>query len=339
MDHLGPHAWPHLSSKAAWQKTAELVQLCVKAGYDKLHIDTVTGNGHRQPDGATVAQAAVQTAELCRIAEKTAQETRLRRPPVYVIGTDVPVPGGGMQTGVGPVVTTPQNLEQTLSIFQKTFSSEGLDAAWEGTTAIVVQPGVDFGDYHVATYCPEKAAALAGCQTLLPNWMTFEVHAADYQPPRVLGQLISDGFHLLKIGPCLTFGLRQTLYALSHIEEVLPQVETPSRLREAMESAMNRHPEHWRHHYRGSLKELYYLRHFSYKDRIRYYWNRPAVRQAVQQLADNLKPPFPNALIEQYLPDMADFFAGRQSGVDLEKIVKHRIDLTLMPYMNAGRKA
>ena len=318
MDHLGPHAWPNLSREAAWREAAELVRLCVKAGYDKLHLDTVTGNDRSRQNYEDILQAAVQTADLCRIAEKTALETALPKPPLYVIGTDVPTPGGGMQPHGSPAITTPRDLEQTLTVFEKTFRSNRLDAAWRRTTAIVVQPGVDFGDYQVATYCHEKAAELAECRALLPNWMTFEVHAADYQSLKSLRELSNDGFNLLKIGPCLTFSLRQTMYALAHIEEVLPGKKIPSNLRETIEATMIRHPENWRHHYQGSLIELKYLRHFSYKDRIRYYWNRPSVRQAVRQLSENLQTPVPKALIEQYLPDLTDFFPGPRNEIDIE---------------------
>ena len=337
MDHLGPHTWPDVSRETAWQETAELVHLCVKAGYDKLHLDTVTGHDGGRQEYEDVLQAAVQTADLCRIAEKTALETAWPKPPLYVIGTDVPVPGGGMQPDGSPVITTPRDLEQTLTVFEKTFRSKGLDAAWRRTTAIVVQPGVDFGDYQVAAYCHEKATELAECRALLPHWMTFEVHAADYQPRQSLRELINDGFNLLKIGPCLTFSLRQTMYALAHIEEVLPRKKNQSNLRETMEAIMIRHPENWRRHYHGGLNELHYLRHFSYKDRIRYYWNRPSVRQAVRQLSENLQAPVPKALIEQYLPDLTELLPEPHNEIDLERIVKHRIDQTLSPYLRACR--
>ena len=47
-------------------------------------------------------------------------------------------------------------------------------------------------------------------------------------------------------------------------------------------------PGYWQIHYRGDPDEQRVLRHFSYSDRIRYYWASPAPQEAVRRLLDRL---------------------------------------------------
>ena len=162
-----------------------------------------------------------------------------------------------------PAITDPQQLEQTLACFKQTFMEAGLAQAWQRVIAVVVQPGVDFGDVSAAIYDPAMASDLAAYHGQLPRGMTYEIHAADYQTPEALKQMVRDHFNLIKIGPCLTFRLREALYALSFIEEALPDPGALSHLQQTMEQLMLANPTHWRKHYRGTAEMLNFLRHFS----------------------------------------------------------------------------
>ena len=65
-------------------------------------------------------------------------------------------------------------------------------------------------------------------------------------------------------------------------------------------------PSHWRGHYHGSEESLRVQRHYSYSDRIRYYWALPEARRAVDRLVaalDGRLVPLP--LLEQHLPRLS----------------------------------
>jgi D-tagatose 6-phosphate 4-epimerase len=174
----------------------------------------------------------------------------------------------------------------------------------------VVQPGVEFGNDAVAVYRPERARALAGALRKLPQFV-FEAHSTDYQPQEALAALVRDGFAILKVGPGLTFALREALYGLDHIAAALDG--RPPELQAAMEHLMLANPAHWRNHYRGDADDLRIQRHFSYSDRIRYYWPEPPARDAVRRLLVRLDGRrIPETLVSQHLgalyPEVA---AGR----------------------------
>jgi D-tagatose-1,6-bisphosphate aldolase subunit GatZ/KbaZ len=172
--------------------------------------------------------------------------------------------------------------------------------------------------------------------------MTYEIHATDYQTSEALAQMVRDHFTLLKAGPCLTNAYRETLFALSHIETDWLTGKHGVRLsglREVLESVMLSHPEHWRSYYRGSAADLNFLRHYSYRDRIRYYWNLPPVNQAVEQLLVNLDRPIPLMLLSQYFPDL---YPTIQSGELLpvpRSLIRQRIRSALAPYSAACHPA
>ncbi len=124
-----------------------------------------------------------------------------------------------------------------------------------------------------------------------------------------------DGFAILKVGPWLTFALRETLYGLSHIADILSLAPSEPSLPQAMEALMQEKPDNWRKYCHGSSDEQRVQRHFSLSDRIRYYWPEPAAQGAVDRVMARLGDrPIPLPLIGQYLGRLeADVAAGRLS--------------------------
>ena len=112
--------------------------------------------------------------------------------------------------------------------------------------------------------------------------LVFEAHSTDYQPPESLARLVKDGFAILKVGPGLTFALREALYALDQIAAALYPGWCEHSLMAVMEAEMVANPTYWRSHYRGDPDDQRVLRHFSYSDRIRYYWAFSAPQEAVR---------------------------------------------------------
>jgi D-tagatose-1,6-bisphosphate aldolase subunit GatZ/KbaZ len=339
-DHLGPHAWKNLPITEAMHRAEQLTRECVQAGFCKLHFDTVTGQAIEFGSAAGMEKAARHAAALCRAAEETAGNRSPAKPLHYVVGTDVPPPGGGLEEDHNVTITRPDQLRQTIDLFEHTFKSADLHDAWHRVVAVVVQPGVEFGDREVAAYRRARARELSKDWCRLPGRMTFEVHATDYQRPGALRRLVRDHFNLIKVGPCLTFALREALYALSHIERALPDIDCRADLVDVMEAEMILEPRHWHDHYKGPPEELEFLRHYSLRDRIRYYWSRPRASQAVDQLLRNLRRTVPGALLHQFLPDLYPDPRTPTQPIEPHRIIGRRIDKVLLPYASAcGRHA
>ncbi|MGD0043130.1 MAG: class II D-tagatose-bisphosphate aldolase, non-catalytic subunit [Isosphaeraceae bacterium] len=78
-----------------------------------------------------------------------------------------------------------------------------------------------------------------------------------------------------------------------------------------MEREMLANPKYWQSYYRGEPDDQRVLRHFSYSDRIRYYWASAAPQEAIRQLLDRLtRTSIPEPLISQFLPTLYPRVAG-----------------------------
>jgi len=337
-DHLGPHVWKEEPAASAMAKAAELASHCVAAGFRKIHLDT--GMGCTDDPGIFLSPeiAARRAASLCLAAEAAACNQRDQDLPVYVIGNEVPPPGGGLEDAFHLTVTHPDNLLSSLELYERAFRDAGLASAWQRVVAVVVQPGVEFGDQVIAAYDRNRTAALSASHIRLPGFMTFEIHATDYQTPIALTQMVQDHFILLKVGPCLTFAFREAVYALTYIEDAWPGIHQRSNLRQVMETLMDKHPRHWQSHYpQDQAEALCFLRKYSFRDRIRYYWAYPEATAAVERLVQNFRRPIPDALLRQFFPDLYPEIECGALRPDPQTIIKHRIQNILKPYMKACR--
>jgi D-tagatose-1,6-bisphosphate aldolase subunit GatZ/KbaZ len=205
------------------EKAKGLVRACVLAGYNKIHLDA-SMHCADDPDAhlpLDTGISAKRAAELCLAAEEAFKLELKYNPslkaPVYVIGTEVPVPGGAADENEPPEVTNPEHLKMTVTSIRRVFDSMGLDNVWNRVTAVVAQPGVEFSDHSIHRHNREAAKHLASALPALQT-MVFEVHSTDYQDPVLLKQMVEDGFAILKVGPALTFALREALFAIESME-------------------------------------------------------------------------------------------------------------------------
>ena len=298
-DHLGPNPWKALPAEEALARAEAMIGAYIDAGFRKIHLDTSMGCAG-EPDALADELTAARAARLARIAEDRAAGRDGPRP-VYIIGTEVPPPGGAAHVLEELAITEPASAERTLAVHGTAFADAGVAEAFRRVIGIVVQPGVEFGNANVAIYRPERARALSKALERLPG-LVFEAHSTDYQPAAALAALVEDGFAILKVGPGLTFALREALYGLDAIAAELTARPPEESLERTMERVMLENPAHWRSHYPGTPKEQRLQRHFSYSDRIRYYWPDPRAAAAVDRLVDRLGGhDIPETLISQYL--------------------------------------
>jgi D-tagatose-1,6-bisphosphate aldolase subunit GatZ/KbaZ len=257
------------------------------------------GNPEKPLEVSIIAERA---AQLCQVAENVGSDSQR---PLYVIGTDVPIPGGA-QEHLSEIRITPVNeVEETIEVTQKAFYKLGLDEAWDRVLAVVVQPGVEFGDMAVIGYDKDKASLLSRFIEKTES-LTYEAHSTDYQTKYALRQMVEDHFRILKVGPWLTFALRETLFALAIIEKEIFSKNINgqlSELVETIEKQMVQNPKFWSAHYQGDERQLRLARKYSYSDRIRYYWPNTAIQRNINRLIENLsKHEIPLNILSQYLP-------------------------------------
>jgi D-tagatose-1,6-bisphosphate aldolase subunit GatZ/KbaZ len=337
-DHLGPFPWRTEASNNALNKACELARACVLAGYRKIHLDAsmACADDAKVLPEQTVAQRA---AVLCEAAEEALKHLPPGADlPLYVVGTEVPAPGGESALGAPPAVTTVESLHQTLQVFQQAFKERGLSAAWQRVVGVVVQPGVEFGDDVVFEYDGTKARSLSAGLPRSPS-LVYEAHSTDYQSPSALAQMVEDHFAILKVGPWLTFAFREAVFALSAIERELLAGERSQRLsqlREVLDRAMLREPAYWRSYYNGDESQLRISRAYSYSDRCRYYWHEISVQAEIERLIENLtEHSVPLTLISQYLPLEYEAIRAEQIENQPGAIIRYHIQLVLRSYATA----
>lgn len=332
-DHLGPNPWTSLDAAAAMDKAEVMVGEYVAAGFRKIHLDcsmACSGDPEPLPEAEIVRRAV----RLCRAAEAAWQQAG-GEAPVYVIGTEVPVPGGATESIEGLAVTTADAALATIQAHRVAFEAAGLGEAWLRVLASVVQPGVEFDHHDVIDYDSSKAQALSQSVTTVPG-LVFEAHSTDYQTRDALAALVRDHFAILKVGPGLTFALREALWGLDAIEREWIADDQRARLREVTLRRMQDAPGYWQRYYHGEGRALSTDLQYSLSDRIRYYWPDPQIEAARVQLFDNLRadpPPMP--LIGQYLPHALNAVRNGTATFDPQSLAMAHISAVLDDYHHA----
>lgn len=332
-DHLGPLTWKHENEEAAMEKSHELIRQYVMAGFTKIHLDT---SMHLGDDDLKIRLSdeiiADRGAKLCLSAEKAYKELIKSTPdavrPVYVVGSEVPIPGGSQEEEEGIQVTKASDFENTVEAFRQAFLRYDLNGAWENVVAVVVQPGVEFGDDSIHEYNREAAKELTGALKKYPN-ILFEGHSTDYQTPKALKEMVEDGIAILKVGPALTFALREGLFALSHIENEIFRYDADvqiSNFINQLDDTMAKNPVNWKSHYHGTANKIRFSRKYSMSDRCRYYLPVKEVNDSIELMIKNLKSvEIPLTLISEYLPIQYNKIRNGQLKNDAEALLKDRV--------------
>ena len=298
-DHLGPNCWQNEPAAAAMEKSVSLIKAYVTAGFSKIHLDASMSCAD-DPTPLSPEVIAERAALLCQAAESVATEEQ-KAALTYVIGTEVPVPGGEAASINTVHVTREKDAAHTLETHQRAFKALGLEEALPRVIAIVVQPGVEFDHTQIIHYQPQAAQALSGWIRQTP--MVYEAHSTDYQTRHAYRELVRDHYAILKVGPALTFALREAIFSLAQMENALIPPEARSQVLEVIDEVMLNEPEYWKKYYRPTWSQAMVDIHFSLSDRIRYYWPHPRIRQSVEKLIDNLNGvALPPGLISQFMP-------------------------------------
>ena len=305
-DHLGPLTWQNLPEAEAMEKSIELVYQYTRAGFTKIHLDTSMKVADDAEGLLSTEVIARRGATLYKAAIKGYEELKAEKPdairPVFVIGSEVPIPGGAQEAEDSLAVTSVEAFKDTVATYKRVWEEEGVGAGMEDVIAVVVQPGVEFGDDQVFLYDHDAAADLCAALKEFPE-VCFEGHSTDYQSAKCLKAMVEDGIAILKVGPALTYGLREALFAMSLMENELVPAEERSNFIDVLEDTMLANPGNWQKHYHGDEKQLHLTRKYSFSDRARYYMGQPEVLAAMEKLFTNLDTyKIPLNMLHQYMP-------------------------------------
>ena len=339
-DHLGPQAWRKETADTAMGRARDMVASYVRAGFTKIHLDCSQGCAG-EPEQLADDVVAERAAQLAAVSEVEAPNPgRL----CYVIGTEVPPPGGARPEEGKHIVhpTDPQAAVRTIEVHRQAFAAAGLSAAWARVIGIVVQPGLEFGPTEINHFDVSQPDRLSAALAEAPG-IAFEAHSTDYQRPDVFPDLARRHFVVLKVGPALTFAYRKAVYALDQIAGWLALPSHREHVSDVLERLMIEDDRHWRSHYQGSAVELRILRHFGWADRIRYNWSQPTARKSVAALqaeidATDIAPPLLDQFFCQAVLQNAEML--RRHGHSRSKaLIYAEIQSALAPYLFAPDSA
>lgn len=344
-DHLGPLTWQKDNEAEAMEKSKELIRQYVLAGFTKIHIDTSMmlsdddKNIHLS-DEIIARRAAI----LAKTSEESYAELLAKNPdapaPVYIIGSEVPIPGGAHENEDSVSVTKPEQFEATFKTFKEIFKEQGLQDAFSRVVGVVVQPGVEFADASIIEY--NRTAAKELCSALNRNkGIVFEGHSTDYQTRHKLKEMVEDGIAILKVGPALTFGLREGIFALEEIEKELLRDDNVelSDFRNVLENVMIEKPENWQKHFHGDEAQKKFKRKYSFSDRCRYYLPEAKINQSLKALIKNIDSvEIPISILSQYMP--MQYMKYREGKLELkaEALIKDRVRDYIDDYLYACKE-
>lgn len=346
-DHLGPLTVTSLPEVEAMAYAEKLVHDYVEAGFTKIHLDTSMKVADDDPNtrlsDETIARRGARLARVCNEAYKERLKlypNSVR--PVYVIGSEVPIPGGAQSASDEMQVTRPEDFKATYQKFHEAFLENGLEEIWDDVIAIVVQPGVEEKDAGCTEYDREKARELtAAIREPEFEKLIFEGHSTDYQTKYKLRELVEDGIGILKVGPGLTFANREAIYALANIEKEdlnIPE-EEKSHFIEALDEAMVEDEKYWAKHYHGNETQRRFKRKYSFSDRSRYYIGQSKVQAELDKLVMNLNYYGINlALLSQFMPIQYTKVREGKLANKPEALIQDRIRNTIDEYTFATQQ-
>lgn len=342
-DHLGPLPWCGLTEAEAMARAVDLVRSCVLAGYTKIHLDTSMRVGDDDPrEPLDVAVCARRGAELCLAAEEAFAEYVASHPdalrPVYVLGSEVPIPGGDTDAEAVMGVTDVESCKATIEAYEREFKARGLGGALDRVVAFVVEMGVEFHERTLDEYDHDAARKL--CAYVRETPFAIEGHSSDYQTQENLKRMCCDGVSILKVGPAFTFSMREALFALEGIERkvLADHPERQSHFQKVLDAAMVEDDRHWRDYYKGNANDQAISRAYSFYDRARYYMSLPRVQEARQKLIDNLSGDvIPLCVLSQYLPQQYYRVRSGELSNEAEAILLDRIGDRIDAYLYATK--
>ena len=342
-DHLGPLTFSMYEEERAMSEASELIRQYVSAGFTKIHVDTSMKVAGDDPDARLADEVIIDRGiRLIRVAEDAYEQLKEKDPeavhPVYVVGSEVPIPGGAQKV-TEMEVTRPEDFARTVELYRQNLERENLGYVWPYICAIVVQPGLEERDEGCTEYDRNRASELMKALKQYDSLM-FEGHSTDYQTKYKLRELVEDGVGILKVGPALTFAMREAAFALTYAEKIAYRndEDRQSHFIEILEKVMKENPDNWKKHYRGTSEEIEYKLLYSFSDRCRYYLPNSEVQESFIRLKNSFAGGVPLSLLSQFMPRQYTRVREGLLENEPEALIIDRICDTINEYMYATRQ-
>ena len=268
-DHLGPLPWKDLDEATAMKNSKKLVKDCLKAKYEKIHIDTaIICRGEKKIDRHTVIQRCDEILSV--FSKKDFDNVFL------VIGTEVPFAGGGHAIKSSP--TTFESIKEEIDLYSTILKKKK-------KFALVIEPGIGFGNFSVI----QAKLKNFGKRLIFSkkNNFVYEAHSSDYQKISSLKKLVKNNFKFLKIGPELTYFYAKSIFKMEEFEKKIYK-NNFSNIKNIILKEMKNNNSYWIDYYKAKKKKLDNLKFNSYLDRLRYYWSSKNILNSKKKLFINI---------------------------------------------------
>ena len=268
-DHLGPLPWKDLDEATAMKNSKKLVKDCLKAKYEKIHIDTaIICRGEKKIDRHTVIQRCDEILSV--FSKKDFDNVFL------VIGTEVPFAGGGHAIKSSP--TTFESIKEEIDLYSTILKKKK-------KFALVIEPGIGFGNFSVI----QAKLKNFGKRLIFSkkNNFVYEAHSSDYQKISSLKKLVKNNFKFLKIGPELTYFYAKSIFKMEEFEKKSYK-NNFSNIKNIILKEMKNNNSYWIDYYKAKKKKLDNLKFNSYLDRLRYYWSSKNILNSKKKLFINI---------------------------------------------------
>jgi D-tagatose-1,6-bisphosphate aldolase subunit GatZ/KbaZ len=273
-DHLGPLPWKKNNHKLALKKSIRLLHLCLKAKYNKIHIDaSIRCNDDKL---LTNKDIFIRTQYIL----KNLQNKKNLKEIFFVFGTEVPLAGGNDKNKIK--TTEIDKITQDYDNFSKLHKSTKMKIK---NFALVIEPGMNFK--HKSVVKPNLQNFHIKKKFSKKNNFCFEAHSTDYQKFKTLKNLVKNNFKILKVGPELTYNLIKSLLFMEDIEK--KSLGKNSDFKNTVLKKMFANNIYFKDYFKIIEKKKLKKNIFnSYYDRARYYLYSNDVKNSVKTLKINI---------------------------------------------------
>lgn len=268
-DHLGPLPWKDLTSKKAIEKSKILIKECLRAKYEKIHLDTaIKCKDDKYMDKDT-------TIKRCDEILNSFSSNEINKK-FIVVGTEVPIAGGSNL--LKPILTSFKSIKEEIEMYSTIFKNKK-------KYALVIEPGIGFANFKVVKVKFKKLNKILSFSKKMN--FAYEAHSTDYQSISSLKKLVKNNFKFLKVGPELTYLFSKAVFEMERIEKEKFK-NNYSNIKKTILNEMKKSNKYWKNYYSGSNKYINFLKTNSYLDRMRYYWDKKNVVNAKNKLFLNI---------------------------------------------------
>jgi len=269
-DHLGPLPWKNYNSQIAMKNSLELVKSYLKAGYNKIHLDTSI----KCLDDKKINNQLVynRTSFIFKKLNLKKYVSKV----FFVFGTEVPLSGGNDTIKIIP--TSIKQIKNEFKGFRELLNNK------KKYFALVIEPGMKF--MHQSINKPNLKNFKKKKFFSQKNNFTYEAHSSDYQSLKTLKNLVKNNFKFLKVGPELTYQLTKSLIFMESLEKKL--VVKKSFFTKILFRQMKKNNSFWLSYFNKKNKTSFKNIIKSKFDRTRYYLEDRKVLSSINLLKKNI---------------------------------------------------